>query len=278
MDQVQLVALWAGLLTGVASIVLSIVAIVFSFHADKRGSELSKHTIESLQKIETTVGRQSADTTQLIKAAWDKLLGAVDHGNNAVPASASAKAIAEGLATELHEDLKVLVAGLGTNGARTPAAAESQLTSVVGKLEEVVEALLRQANAPTGTSDSLDRLINTIAHLSPEAHSLLIAIRRHHLSRNQYRQLGASPFLGSAIAELRRQGLIIPVRHGDMPCYFYPPGIGKLVHAAKPLLEPVSQEIESRVQEELKSAGYPEHNENSESTPRSHTTETTHGN
>jgi len=69
MDQTtQTIALWVGLLSGIVGIVLSVVAIVFTVLVDRRSSQVTGQTIQSLQKIESAVERLSSDTRELIKA------------------------------------------------------------------------------------------------------------------------------------------------------------------------------------------------------------------
>ena len=78
LNQVETVALWIGVVTGVASIVLSIIAILFARDVDRWSGEVSKQTIRSLESIETTVQRLSEDTGGLIKVAWDRMLGTME--------------------------------------------------------------------------------------------------------------------------------------------------------------------------------------------------------
>lgn len=75
MSDVEKIALWVGLISSIVSIVLSIVAIVFAGIVDRSARNVSAQTIKSLQKIESYVERLSSDTTGLIKAGWDRMLG-----------------------------------------------------------------------------------------------------------------------------------------------------------------------------------------------------------
>jgi hypothetical protein len=261
--QVEIVALWAGLITGIASIVLSFVAIAASVLTDRRSSKISEHTIQSLQKIETTVAQQSDDTRQLIKAAWDKLLGTVDR-QFIDSGLASAKTIAQGIAAELREELQP--SGCGGSSATPERGADTdRIDKLIERLESSLEAILRRAPSSARPGQSLDLLLENVSRLSPEAQALLKNIRGHHLSRQQYQKLSESKSLGSAILELRREGLLIPVQHSykgrSVPCYYFPPGVGRQLHAAGPLLPVVPDEVEKMVTDELRATGYPAHDE-----------------
>jgi len=75
LTQLETVGLWAGLLSAVVSVVLSLVAIFFARDVDRRSIEISNQTIRSLQTIQSTVQRLSEDTGGLIKVAWERMLG-----------------------------------------------------------------------------------------------------------------------------------------------------------------------------------------------------------
>ncbi len=104
MSDVELIALWAGLLAGVISVVLAIVAMVFTFAVDRRSSAINEQMIKSLQKIESTVEGVAGDTTDLIKVAWERMLpggngaGGDENGNE----DEAIKAITAGVAAELR--------------------------------------------------------------------------------------------------------------------------------------------------------------------------------
>ncbi|MGB8412088.1 MAG: hypothetical protein WCE23_04615 [Candidatus Binatus sp.] len=272
MNDVGSVALWVGLIAGIAGIVLSIVAIVAAVLADRRSSRISEHTIRSLQKIESTVGQQSDDTRQLIKAAWDKLLGAVDRPY-ADSASFSAKTIAQGIAAELREELQPVISKTGTELVSIKRDEENRVARVIDSLENSVEGALRHAQENIPSSRSLDALMETVTSLSPEAQALLFAMRRHHLSRNQYQKLRDSSHLSPPLSELRKQGLIIPVQHfyGDkaLPCYYFPPGLARLYRAACAILPPPPEELLAGVEAELKATGYPDHDDDHSMGPAS---------
>src|ERR1700737_2819465 len=75
LTQLETVGLWAGLLSAVVSVVLSLVAIFFARDVDRRSMEISNQTIRSLETIQSTVHRLSDDTGGLIKVAWERMLG-----------------------------------------------------------------------------------------------------------------------------------------------------------------------------------------------------------
>lgn len=259
MAQVELVALWIGLIASIVGIVLSIVAIVFSVLVDRRSSKVSDHVIRSLQKIESAVDRSSTDTRELIKAAWDKMLGDVDSAPPAPINDASAKEIAAGIAAELRADLDQL----------SKTAVSGQASPVdMKKLEEAIQSLqasiASQLNIPSPASrpsETFDRVMKLLGTLSPQAQTLAQAIERHHLSMDEYRKLTRGK-IGDAIQELRENALLVPVIHKigegkEVPCYYYPSSIAHIVRAALPLLPKAPQDAITSVQEELKAVGYP---------------------
>src|SRR5258706_2692276 len=84
-SDVEKVATWAGLITGIAGSVLSVVVIWFALATEARSRAVSDQMIKSLQKIESAVDRTADDTQGLIKVAWDRLIpgagvGAADPG------------------------------------------------------------------------------------------------------------------------------------------------------------------------------------------------------
>jgi len=261
MTQVETVALWCGLIGSVAGIVLSILAITVSILSDRRSERISASTIQSLQKIETAVAQQTDDTRQLIKAAWDKLLGAVDRQMSEPGLSpTSAKSVAQGIAAELRDELRL--AAIETTSADTVdrPPKEERIGAVVNSLENSLEGLLRQKDG--GLHSELDALVNSISSLSPEAQALLQLIRPKHVTREQYRRLMSTENLRRPVMELRGKGLIIPVQPhkgtGDSsPSYYYPPWLAQSLRRAFPLAPEIPNEVEEAVRADLKAAGYP---------------------
>ena len=74
MTDVEAVALWLGVIGAIISIVLAIVAMIFTFTVDRRSSDVNEQVIKSLQKIESTVEGVASDTRDLIKVAFDRML------------------------------------------------------------------------------------------------------------------------------------------------------------------------------------------------------------
>ena len=103
-NDVEAVALWVGLLAGLASVVLAVVAIWFAFWVNDRATEVNDQTIRSLQKIEAQVERAADDTTNLIKGAWDKMLGQVPPQDTT--SSGSMQEVAAGLAADSERSFR----------------------------------------------------------------------------------------------------------------------------------------------------------------------------
>src|SRR5215472_12657649 len=102
MSQVDSVALWAGLLSSIVGITLSLVAIVFTWAVNQRSSQVNDAMIKSLQKIESTMEHQAEETTNLIRVAWEKLLGNVGE-SNVIESPVTDEATAEGAIEEIRD-------------------------------------------------------------------------------------------------------------------------------------------------------------------------------
>src|SRR5690606_37982585 len=231
MNDVELVALWTGLISSIVGIVLSIVAIWFSVHVNRRSDEISNKTIQALQKIESAVEQQSDDTRELIKAAWDKLLGTMDRAS-APNYDVAAKEIAGGIASELRAELGAMNP-LATAGAKDSSV--ERMESLLKQFESTLVTQLRSRNALDKPGETLESLIRQISELSPRARAMISEIRGHHISLDEYRRLRQGP-IADALAELRLAGLIIPVQHSHKdgkkePCYYFPPGISRILAA-----------------------------------------------
>ncbi|HEY4216735.1 MAG TPA: hypothetical protein VGM67_06330 [Gemmatimonadaceae bacterium] len=254
----QTVATWVGLIGGVVSIVLSVVAIAFAVMVNNRATAVNDQTIQSLKKIEGDVEHLSDDTRELIKAGWDKMLGNVDRrpaDSEVIPS----KQIAAGIAAELKAELSPLLSQ-SPNGPTPPAQVEQKIDQLLRAVEGSMAAQLRAQSAAERPGEALDRLIVTLSTLSPEARALVDAMRSSHIDLAEYRRLATGP-LRMPLEELRQSGLLIPVQHRhdgkDVPCYFFPPGIVSLVRAAIPLLPRTSSDLRALVRSELKRVGYP---------------------
>jgi len=260
MSEVESVALWAGLLSSVVGIVLSIVAIVFSWVVNKRADRIGDATIESLQRIESSVALLSDNTTGLIKAAWEKMLGNV--GLTTVEPSVTAervKELAAGIAAEIRSER---AAGeqedADADDKAMPGARFDRIEDTLGRLQEALSSIA--GSRATGDPSLLDYVVAEAGALTPEARELFFAIRRGHISRDEYRKLTKSPLRG-ALMLLRRAGLLVPRsghRNGDREevVYYYPSGVHSVVEIAQRLLSTTQPEVRETVARELKKVGY----------------------
>lgn len=254
MTQVETVALWAGLLASVVGIVLSVVAMVFTWVVNKRSDQVSDHTIQSLQKIESTVGVLSENTNSLIKGAWEKMLGSVG-GDDPTPAPPT-KELASGIAAEIRAELTSSTgAALQLNQERFASLEQS-----LARLERSLRPPRAVRSRPDGQVDLFDTLVPALRALSPVARYLLYAIRARHLTLPQYRSLGEHPALSIAINELRDSGLLVPYADHDRanhdPVYYLGKDLFKVIEPAMSLVPPVPPEVRSVVDEALRSVAY----------------------
>jgi hypothetical protein len=259
MSDVEKIALWVGLISSVISIVLSIVAMVFAILVNYRSEKVTDQTIKSLQKIESTVERLSDDTSNLIKGAWDTMLGSVSRsvskGNGL--SEAAAKEIASGLATEVRSEIGIAPRESSTTGVNV-SEFEKKLDAALQKMQETVVSQLRSI-ARESRPDAIFKKLKVLERLSPAAQELAFNIKKYHLTREQYKALEKSSLSG-ALQELRDFGLLVPVTgHEDgkaTPVYYFPSGQAKLLRSALLLLERPQYEIREAVKEELDKAGY----------------------
>ncbi len=252
MSEVEKVALWAGLIASIVSIVLSIVAIAFAILVNQRSERVSDQTLKSLQKIESTVERLSSDTTGLIKGAWDKMLGGLGTPQEPAKERLALKEIASGMADEVRVEL-----GLADQTNKAPASPEliQRFESALQNLEESIQGQLasgRRSLRP-GTTFAIYR---TLKQLTPEARELASAIRGFHLTRQQYKALADGP-LAAALRELRQSGLLVPLRDPDQTLvYWFPSDRSELVKLALVTLDPSSADVGKHVESELQRVGY----------------------
>ena len=258
MNQTETVAFWFSFVGSVVGIVLAIIAIAFSILVDRRSSRISEHTIQSLQKIESVVERLSSDTRELIKAAWDKMLGGVDKAQGSESSDSSAKQIAAGIAAELRSELAALSSEKGTQGQGSQQKLD-QLEGYLKELEASLMAQLRKATESARPSARFEEVTVLIRDLSARTFALLKAISSAHLTQPEYRQLSAGP-LGDSILELRKSGLLVPVvhetGHGGVPCYYMPASIARIARAVLDTLPDPLPSLQRDVAEELEAVGY----------------------
>jgi|SRR5438445_11100519 len=202
LTQLETVGLWAGLLSAVVSIVLSLVAILFARDVDRRSIEISNQTIRSLQTIQSTVQRLSEDTGGLIKVAWERMLGTM--GAQTPQTSGELQRLLAGLIAELREDANEIAPGTGVE----------KLARQVG--ERVRRATDRKSGADRLAAPrnwAFNAAVEAIEWLSPLSIELLRALEGgRHLTRTQYQQLRRDPDLAVAVDELRDQDLLVPLQ------------------------------------------------------------------
>jgi hypothetical protein len=202
LTQLETVGLWAGLLSSVVSVVLSLVAIFFARDVDRRSIEINNQTIRSLQSIQSTVQRLSEDTGGLIKVAWERMLGTM--GAPAPQTDNDLQGLLAGLLAEFREDANEIA----------PGTAMEKLARKVG--ERVRRATDGRSGAERSTgprSWAFNAVVQAIESLSPLAIELLRALEGgHHLTRTQYLHLRRDPDLAVAVDELRDQDLLVPIQ------------------------------------------------------------------
>jgi hypothetical protein len=259
MTDVEKIALWLGLVSSIVSIVLSVVAIVFARMVDKSARDVSDQTIRSLQKIEGYVERLSSDTTGLIKAGWDRMLGNVGSPPNDV--SGSAKEMAAGLLAEMRAQL-----GLSETGQRDShqelSKRDEELDDALKGMRGALEAQLRTQKRSDRPSEVLDDVSKRLRSLTPEARALAALIGPgRHLTFDQFQHLLKDSSLSDAVSELRDEGLLVPLegysRIGKpIPVYYFPSGLSDIVRAALLLMPEVDAELRAFVAAELEGVGY----------------------
>ncbi len=255
MTEVENVALWSGLIGSIVSIVLSIVAIWFAVYVNRRSNEVSDRTIQSLQKIESTIERMSDETSGLIKAAWEKLLGNVGASEPSGTGKSDAKAVASGLASEVKA---ALADSEGAGNAPVGQEYADRIENAVVGLERTLEALLRAQPAAAGRrAISLDRLVGVTRRLSPRALAVVHSIRKAHLTRAEYQALVHDEDAKGTMLELRKRGLVIPLDGGeDAPVYWFPPGFARVMPTALKLAPAVTPDAREWAIKKLGDVGY----------------------
>jgi len=264
MNQVETVALWAGLIGSIVGAVLGVVAIVFSLWVNQRASEVSDYTIQALQKIESTVERLSQDTNGLIKAAWDKMLSGqrVAVGDDSLGANpdVDAPALAKGIAAELREELRSASSGPNRSNVQT----EEAISDAVGRLEQAVAMELKRSRQGS-LGAAVDSMVEATQNLSPEAVAVLRAVvgldagseqGGRHLTRSQSRRLSEDATMGQPMLELRAAGLLVPRTSNNGELVYFAPTRSETMRTAL-LMAPVpSPETQEKVARALKGVGY----------------------
>jgi hypothetical protein len=257
-SQPESLAFWISFIGTIVSIVLSLVAIVFSVLVDRRSTTVSDRTIQSLQKIESAVERSSSDTRELIKAGWDRMLGNVGKEPSRETSDASAKEVAGGIAAELRTELMKIAADVGVSEGASKAKFQ-EIENYLKNLEATLSAQLRTARTEQRPSARIDSIISTLRELSPRSYALVAAINGKHLSQDQYQKLSRGRLM-RPLLELREEGLLVPAvhktNHGPEPCYYFPSSTARTVSSALEISGEPNSDAFAEVLAELKSVGY----------------------
>jgi hypothetical protein len=205
LNQVETAALWIGVITGVASIVLSIIAILFARDVDRWSGEVSNQTIRSLENIQATVQRLSEDTGSLIKVAWDRMLGTMERDGGS--SRQQLQAVLSGLLAEFGQEAE----------ERAPGRGMEELARSIGRRVQKAgdDATQFQGETPS-SGGAFDAAVTAINSMSPLAIELLRAlVNSRHLTRVQYRRLSENPEMAEALEELRERQILVPLQgHG----------------------------------------------------------------
>jgi hypothetical protein len=255
MTEVEHVALWAGLISSIVGIVLAVVAIVSSVIGNVRLERVTDQTVKSLQKIESDVQRISEETSGLIKAGWERMLGSVAGNGSPVLAATSAKEIAAGLTNEMRAAVKE---EMKRSGEALPPDQSPRIEAVLKEIGRTIAAQMGVttyggARSPQLTWDQ------RIAALPDLAREVAYQIRNHHLTREQYERLRESSHIGNAVVRLRRVGLLVPLSdHGnqDSVVYWFPPDKVDDIKSALLLSRPRDSESREAVAVDLARVGY----------------------
>ena len=269
MSDVEKVALWFGLIASVVSTVLSVVAIWFAVHVNSRSEAVSDQTIRSLQKIESFVQKLSDDTSGLVKAAWDKMLGNIYRSEGVAAQVSNAKEIASGLTAELKTEIEEKAR---TGQQATPLEITQRLEKAIESWEKALETQIAPARNPRRDRETYS-MYRFLRKLSPMALELLSQIKNYHLTRAQYRSLLDSD-LAQTIRELRRAGLLVPLEGTEelgrkAPVYWFPSGSSPRIRQALMAIGPTDAETRNIVDTALKTAGYDKADWASEGNPES---------
>jgi len=259
MTDVEKVALWAGLISSIVSIVLSIVAIITATLASKRSEKVSDQTIRSLQKIESDVARLSDDTSGLIKAAWEKMLGSFSGtGPKDAVTAAAAEEMAAGLSEELRSELPLPQKPPDKSADPNVVELARKIDAAFEKLENTIKSQLK-AQGRQPREAAVFNKVGVLEKLSDQAQELASRIRNLHLTRDQYKSLEKGP-IADAIRELRGAGVLAPLSgidgNQEKLVYWFPPNHYKSLRSALLLLPPRPAAAKDSVGAELKRIKY----------------------
>lgn len=259
LSDVETVALWAGLIVGVASVVLAIVAIYFSIEVDRRSTATSTSTIRSLERIESVVAGQSKDTRDLIKVGWERMLPpSARPASMPAPADEGVREVAAGLADEIRSNLGL--SAVGGNVGDEVGATDARWDDVAERLQATVESQLQAARHRPG--DEVQFWLDRLEDMSVEAQTLAQAISRH-ITSDQLRELQEDPLMADALSEMRREGLLVPLRGYNRKrertlVYWFPPSADRAIKAALLMLADPDEDLTAVIAGLLERVGYPD--------------------
>lgn len=271
LTDVETVGLWAGILVGVASVVLAIVAIYFSIEVDRRSAATAAETIRSLERIESAVKAQSQDTRDLIKVGWERMLGNVGSPARPQAADEGIREVAAGLAAEIRAELGIGEVGDGApdgepgtqvpEGYVTTAEQGDRLEQALAQLRDTIETQLLATRE--GPADEVQFWLEKLSDLPESAQVVARAVSPSHITADQWRELRRTRVPGRGLLELRRRGILIPLegvkRDGtDTLVYWFPPTASRAIRAAVLLLPEPDPGTLSYVQRRLAAVGYPD--------------------
>lgn len=259
LTEVETVALWAGLLVGVASVVLAIVAIYFSVEVDRRSSRVSTATIKSLERIQGVVESQSRDTRDLIKVGWERMLpvpGGAPTPDPSIDIDTGMRQIAAGLADEIRTNL-----GIDSRNTDAEPAGHGEAWSDVER--RLLATLESQLHARRGPGDEVQYWLDRLESVSEEAQAMVRSIRSAHVTMAQLDALSEDPAIRDVFHELRGEGILVPLRGRNRDgerelVYWFPPGIARAVRAAIMLLPDPESDVVGIIEDRLRGVGYPD--------------------
>lgn len=238
--EVEHVAVWVGLFVGVVGIVLSVVAIAFTWAVSNEANRLSEQIREGVIKVEHDVESVRESVRDLIREAWERMLPNLDRRPGAA-AEAVASESAAGLAAKI------------TANAEGKAPSEEQVDAAA----DLIRAQFRSPALARTTAERFSRTLDALDGMSLEARELARQLRGHHLTPEQVTALQEG-VLGDALRELVTSGLLGPLRSSGKEgvVYYFPSEIASLVRVALDLLPASRGELKAQVTAELRRVGY----------------------
>jgi len=250
MSEVEHVATWVSLFLAVTGIVLSIVAIAFTWAVNRRAEELNDETIRALASIERDVKQVADDTRGLIREAWTKMLGG--HEIQTIAEEAAAEV------AEAHAEAQAAVTDVAPPGTMTDT-----LEQVRAERDSLREAVERANRALVRLQESsYADAVELLKRISPEARELVrIIYRSGSLTDSQAAQLDGTS-IEPLLDELKTVGLIrrmlrfTQAGQGIVRGWNIPSKIRSQMRLALRLFEH-NEPIEMKLLQQLRAANYP---------------------